>query len=401
MLWPLLWRSGRPDHYWGIGKPYLYSFPFLIVCVYIIARIKYKKPHIWERATLAFLIPAFGFTNLQNALVAMDKKFLLPFMGAEHTVNFLQFYNRGIAPLIIGAGIAGCMLPRKKMGLNIFFLGVLSAIHHFCTYKSAVHLLFHDSIMAAYWLNAGLALWLCTPILILYVRPGTTILRTILLTLLGTYLLGPPPWFHLRNVEIGLAHHKAPHGEPSIGFALPAANPEHDDFSRELDLQGSYYRKRAQWWCKSKPSEKWKTKKRESSGITARADLPLSSIDFKEIFHRSTTRISLIGTASPPLSVLQNHTRNPAIHIWLDHPPTGVRYGVINNDQIEWLGPQAPLEACLIWIKENNTFGGLFSQVQYLQQSQCKDGVFAALGDPKGKPYKWTTPFACPSPQMK
>ena len=213
--------------------------------------------------------------------------------------------------------------------------------------------------------------------------------------------MGPPSWYHLRNVPIGIAHPEAPHGSPSIGFALPSADPEREDFSNQLDRQGSYYRKKAQWWCKSKPTSKWKTKKRESSGIAARASLPLSKIDFREIFHRSTTRISLIGIASPPISVLQKHTKNPAVHLWLDPPPTGVRYGIINNDQLEWLGPQGPLDACLIWIKENNTFGGLFSQAESLKKSQCRDGLFVALGDPKGKPYKWTTPFACPTPQMK
>ena len=401
MLWPLLWQSGRPDHYWGIGKPYLYSFPFLIVCVYTIARIKHNKPHIWARATLAFLIPAIGFTHLQNNLVTLDKKFLIPFMGAEHTINFLQFYNRGIAPMIIGAGIAGCMLPRKRMGMLVIFMGILSALHHYCIYESAAQLLFHNSISAAYWLNVDLILYITTPFLIFYARPGKTFLRTCLIGLLGCYLLGPPPWYHLRDVPIGEAHPNAPRGTPSIGFAQPSANPESSDFSDQLDQQESYYRRTARWWCSAKATENWKTRKRESSGITARADLSLSSIDFQQIFRRSTTRVSLIGRANPPLSFLKRHTRNPTVHIWLDPPPVGVRYGSLEHDSIQWLGPQGPLAACFIWIGKENTFGGLFTTVEQLKTNQCTDGVFVALGDPNGKPYKWTVPFACPTPQMK
>jgi hypothetical protein len=115
ILWPLLWKSGRPDHYWGIGTPYLYSFPFIILCVYTIARLKGHKRRVSSLASLAFLIPAIGFTNLQNALVALDKEFLISFMGSEHTVNFVQHYCKGIAPLILGAGIAGLYLPEKRM----------------------------------------------------------------------------------------------------------------------------------------------------------------------------------------------------------------------------------------------------------------------------------------------
>ena len=213
--------------------------------------------------------------------------------------------------------------------------------------------------------------------------------------------MGPPAWYHLRNVPIGLAHPNAPVGKPSIGFALPAANPESHEFSKQLDLQGSIYWKRAQWWCNSEPTEDWRTKKRESSGITAPSTLQLANIDFDQIFRRSTTRISLIGSSSPPLSVLRKHTANPAVHLWIDQPPIGVRYGLFQNDEIEWLGPQGPLDACMIWINKNNTFGGLFRTAEELKSSQCKDGLFIALGDPKRKPYQWTVPFACPLSQMK
>lgn len=401
ILWPLLWYSGRPDHYWGIGKPYLYSFPFLIVCVYTIARIKHNKPNIWSRATLAFLIPAFGHTNLQNALVALDKKFMLPFMGAEHTVNFLQLYNRGIAPLIIGSGIAGCLLPQKKMGVYLIILGLISALHHFCTYEAAVQLLYHNSISAGYWLNACVILYILTPVIIVYIHPGTTRLRSFCMAILGAYLLGPPAWFHLRNVPIGNAHPQAPTGDPSIGFSFPSANPESPNFYEQLDQQDSYYLKKARWWCNAKSTERWKTRKRESSGLAARADLPLSDIDFLQIFRRSTTQISLIGRSNPPISVLKKHTANPAVHIWLDPPPVGVRYGRFQDDTLHWLGPHGSLAACSIWIEERNTFGGLFTTVEYLKKTQCQDGVFIGLGPPEGKPYKWTTPFACSTPQMK
>ena len=396
LLWPLLWKTGRPDHYWGIGKPFLYSFPFIILCVYTIARLKANKAHVWSYAVLAFLIPAFGFTNLQNAQVALDKKFLLPHMGAEHTVNFLQHYNKGIAPLILGAGIAGCMLPNKKMGKTILGLGLLSALHHYSTYEAAVSLLFHNVNKAGIWLNIGILIALLIPMLSLLCAVGKTKFRSLLWGLFGVYLLGPASWFHLRNVPIGTAHPTAPTGEPSIGVSISPADPSTEMFSEQLDRQGSYYRQRAKWWCSEPSNLDWKQRKRETTALSSDAQTIITLEHFQELYHRSTTRVSLIGHASPSFSVLKQHTKNPAVHIWLDQPPIGVRYAAINNESFSWLGPLGTISACAIWLSGNNSFGYLFSTMQKLQQNTCSDGIFVVLGTPQKDPSKWTSPFPCP-----
>ena len=396
LLWPLLWKTGRPDHYWGIGKPFLYSFPFIILCVYTIARLKANKANVWSYAALAFVIPAFGFTNLQNAQVALDKRFLLPHMGAEHTVNFLQHYHKGIAPLILGAGIAGCMLPDKKMGKIILGLGIFSTLHHYCTYTAAVSLLFHDAYQAGLWLNIGILITFLIPMLALFHTVGKTSFRSLLWGFFGIYLLGPSSWYHLRNVPIGKAHPDAPFGTPSIGVSIQPADPSAGDFSNQLDQQGSIFRHKAKWWCSEPQKTDWKNRKRETTALSTSAQSYLTQDHFQEIYYRSTTRVSLIGKASPFFSVLGNHTRNPAIHIWLDPPPLGVRYGAIYNEKFSWLGPIGSLSACAIWLKGTNSFGYLFSKMETLQQNDCSEGIFVVLGDPQNDPSTWTSPFSCP-----
>jgi hypothetical protein len=393
-FWPTGW-----DHLWS----YAASLPVIVLCASSIVRLR-SSPLALSAAALSFSIPAVGYGMTKQLIAIMDMQYLDLHRGAEHALAVMSVAAEGVGPLLIAGGLAGLLLGARRIGGMLALGGGLSVLAHRLIYIGLGRLQSGDFQEAATFVFVAEELRFLPLLCCIYLMRGCDQLKKWLLAvagLLGMWLVAPPVWLQMGQLDQGLPHPKGPVGTLGQGIAMPSADPSAADFSTQLDAQKTH-RIYGEWWCNAQPSPTWKTDLRAASGLAMAESAEIAELrpQLPEIFRRGIYLLAFVGSAKetvpPPLGLQLEY---PAARFLLEPPPPTASFAVLRSGVPEWLDDwprEASTDACAWWAPWETTFGDLFHLGQtWSNEGRCAGGIFLLFGEPTPTPRVWHSPVSC------
>ena len=381
---------------WGPYWMYPISMMVILMCIYKLGQ------HVDDRWTLSLMvwIPIVGLLSWQRQILHMDLAYISPQQGIIHIAKLIwQSHQLSWSLLLIGSAFlhlfhkAWAWMLTLSLGCHLIS-GVMI--------EDLVQHLSMERFQEAEWsilIIEGIR-WLPT-ISIIWLWPNESLIRRLIILVMCTLQL----WISAPFVGLLLWSAPATHpiqqgnlptSEIVLGSTIPSANPLSENFTVELDAQGSGLLPRAGWWCNSTPKIPWQNRLRAYAVIEMDSESTLETLHphLPEIMNRGISELGILQRTSQRIEgvFLQKHLEYPVQHWLMDPPPETASIAYWDGQTVQWQRVQS--EQCAVWIPWSATLQQVTNIYQQLHTSgHCVKPYGVIFGEMQKV---WRPPIPCP-----